>query len=85
MPTGQRGASRPNPGDTTGMTFFRQQRDQDAKRKLADQGHDDDEARKQVFSAGFDAGHDAGWSAAVKWITENFDVFDKADETDEAE
>lgn len=36
MQTGQRGAQRPAPVNTTGMTFYRQQREQEIKRKQAD-------------------------------------------------
>jgi hypothetical protein len=36
MQTGQRGAQRPAPGNTTGMTFYRQQREQDLKRNQAE-------------------------------------------------
>ena len=33
MQTGQRGAQHPAPGNVTGMTFYKQQREQAAKRK----------------------------------------------------
>lgn len=71
--TGQRGSHRPHPGDTTGMTSYRKQRDQHA-RKRAEDNPDAAEIRAQAYAAGFDAAWEpaflAGWNALAELLTE---------------
>jgi hypothetical protein len=62
--TGQRGAQRPAPGNMTGVTFFKQQREQEAKQKAAVEPADIETIRRQAF----EAGHATGWEQAVEWI-----------------
>lgn len=50
MNTGQRGAQRPAPGNTTGMTFYRQQREQQEARKRAEAAQRAEEQRSDYRS-----------------------------------
>jgi hypothetical protein len=72
-------ASRVSPGNATGRLYARQH--EEAKRAAA--SIDVAAIRKAAWSAGFQAGHEAGWSAAIAWVQENFDVYDKDDADDQ--
>ena len=63
MQTGQRGAQRPAPGNVTGQTFYRQQREQAAKKKA-----EETDWYKVGFDAGFDFGFDAGVQTVLKQL-----------------
>lgn len=65
--TGQRGGQRPHPGNTTGMAFYRQQRDQDAKRKAEAQTVDLAEIRRQARMDGIRQGFENGadWAFGI--------------------
>jgi hypothetical protein len=86
MQTGTRGAQRPAPGNVTGMRFYRQQREQDAKRKLAEQRPEDiAEIRKAAWRDGFDAGYIAGWDALASVLVEEGILMPDEDQGDQAD
>jgi hypothetical protein len=62
--TGQRGAQRPAPGNVTGTTFYRQQREQEARKRAEDNPVDAEAIRREAF----EAGHATGWEQAIEWI-----------------
>jgi hypothetical protein len=79
MQTGQRGAQRPAPGNVTGMTFYKQQREQAAKRKA-----EETDWYKVGWNAGFDFGYDAGVQAVLKQLQDD-GVIDAVEPGDEGE
>jgi hypothetical protein len=67
MQTGTRGSQRPAPGNTTGMTFFRQQREQEARKRAEDNPVDVAEVRKEAYAAAWEPAFTAGaeWAFGV--------------------
>lgn len=69
------------PGNLTGRQFVADAQRAEAARPAS--ANDVEAIRKQAYRAGWDAGHDAGWSAAITFVMESYDVFEKEDESDE--
>jgi hypothetical protein len=78
--TGQRGATKPNPRDTTGMTFYRQQQAQTAKLKSRQTV---EESRTAGFWEGYDQGFDDGVEAVLSQLRDA-GLIDDEDQGDEA-
>lgn len=78
MQTGQRGAQRPAPGNVTGTTFYKQQRELAARKKA-----EDTDWYKTGWNAGFDFGYDAGVQAVLKQLVAEgvIDADEPGDET----
>jgi hypothetical protein len=66
--TGQRGVQKPHPGNTTGMAFYRQQREQEAKRAAASQVVDLAAVRESAHAEGFEAGFVRGGEWAFEQL-----------------